>query len=126
MSYDVYQEQCPSRVILEIISDKWVILIIQLLAEKNYRFGELKRSIGGISAKVLSLLLKKLESFGLINRDDKSDVILHVDYSITPLGMSLYTVCQSITHWAERHVEDLLRHQREQMRICKQQEDAIK
>jgi len=107
VSYDVYQQQCPSRIILEIISDKWVILIIQLLAEKPFRFGELRRSIGGISAKVLSLLLKKLESFGLVIRDDKSDLILHVEYSITPLGLSLNKVCQTITQWAENHIDDL-------------------
>ncbi|KTD64569.1 winged helix-turn-helix transcriptional regulator [Legionella spiritensis] len=107
MIYDVYQEQCPSRIVLEIISDKWVILIIQLLAEKSHRFGELRRSIGGITAKVLSSLLKKLESYGLVIREDKSGLILHVEYSLTLLGISLNKVCQSITQWAESHIDEL-------------------
>lgn len=108
MLYDVYQEQCPSRIVLDLISNKWVILIIESLAEKNHRFGELKRNITGISPKVLSHLLKKLEVFSLIKREDKSDLVLHVEYSLTTLGKSLSTVCEIITDWAENHVDVML------------------
>ncbi len=106
--YDVYQQKCPSRQVLEIISDKWVILIILLLSEKTHRFGELKQAIGGISAKVLSHLLKKLEAHRLIIREEKPGAVLHVDYSLTKTGVSLGRLCHSITEWAEEHIEFLI------------------
>ena len=105
---DIYNELCPSRKVLDIISNKWVILIIEKLAQKNHRFGELKRSIGGISAKVLSHLLKSLEINGLIIRTDHSDIILNVEYALSPLGKSLSQICHIITVWAEQHVHELV------------------
>jgi DNA-binding HxlR family transcriptional regulator len=77
---DIYNELCPSRVVLDIISNKWVILIIEALAKKNQRFGELKKVIGGISAKVLSQDLKLLEVHHLIIRTDHSGIILNMLY----------------------------------------------
>lgn len=104
MEMDVYNQHCPSRLVLEIISNKWVILIIEKLAQKNYRFGALKRKIEGISAKVLSHLLHSLEQHGLIIREDNSGLVLHVEYSLSSLGLSLSQVCHVITQWAEQHV----------------------
>lgn len=106
--YDVYHQQCPSRQVLEIISNKWVILIIQLLAEKKHRFGELKQAIGGISAKVLSHLLKNLESYHLVVREEMPGLVLHVEYSLTPTGLSLSELCHAITSWAEDNIESLI------------------
>jgi DNA-binding HxlR family transcriptional regulator len=94
--------------VLDIISNKWVILIIDKLAIKSYRFGELKREIGGVSAKVLSHSLKVLEHNGLINRCDNSGVILNVEYSLSPLGISLSHVCKTITHWSEQHIDVII------------------
>jgi DNA-binding HxlR family transcriptional regulator len=105
---DIYNEHCPSRIVLDIISNKWVILIIEKLAQKNHRFGELKRAIGGISAKVLSHLLKSLELNGLIIRSDNSALILNVEYALSPLGKSLSHICHVITVWAEQHVHEIV------------------
>ncbi len=105
---DIYNEHCPSRLVLDIISNKWVILIIEKLTQKNHRFGELKRAIGGISAKVLSHLLKSLEYNNLIIRTDHSDVILNVEYALSPLGKSLSHICHIITVWAEQHVHEIV------------------
>lgn len=105
--FDVYKEKCPSRVVLEIISNKWVILIIEKLAIRAHRFGELKREIEGVSAKVLSQQLKCLEANGLVLRQDHSAYVLYVEYSLTSLGLGLSEVCRHITRWAEQHVNDL-------------------
>ncbi|MHB1947998.1 MAG: winged helix-turn-helix transcriptional regulator [Gammaproteobacteria bacterium] len=107
MQFDVYNENCPSRVVLEIISNKWVILIIEKLATKPHRFGELKRAIGGISPKVLTTLLKKLEQFGLVLRQCFPGTVMSVEYSLTSLGESLSNICKTITQWAEENIGDL-------------------
>lgn len=104
---DVYNEHCPSRRVLEIISNKWIILIIDKLTEKNYRFGELKREIGGISAKVLTQALKLLEFNGFITRTDYSELILNVEYSLSPLGQSLSQVCNDLRLWSEQHIRQI-------------------
>lgn len=105
---DIYNEHCPSRVVLEIISNKWVILIIDKLAQKNHRFGALKREIGGISAKVLSHLLKSLELHGLVIRTDNSGIVLNIEYSLSTLGISLSHICTLITDWSEQHINELM------------------
>lgn len=108
INYDVYNENCPTRQVLEIISDKWVILIIDKLSKKTYRFGELKREIGGISQKVLSATLKKLENNGFVFRQDYNSLPLKVEYSLTPLGINISQICTSITSWAEQHIDAIL------------------
>jgi DNA-binding HxlR family transcriptional regulator len=109
--FDVYNENCPSRKLLQIISDKWTILIIEKLSQKEYRFGELKREIGGVSQKVLTQTLRSLEKNGFISRQQYSDLPLRVKYSLTPLGKSLSSVFISITSWAEKHIEEIIQAQ---------------
>lgn len=113
MKYDVYHENCPSRKLLEIISNKWTILIIEKLAQKTYRFGELRREIGGISQKVLTQSLRLLEKNGFISRQDYSVLPLKVEYSLTPLGINLSSILVLITDWAETHMDDILQAQLE-------------
>ena len=105
---DVYNKNCPSREVLNIISNKWVILIIEILAKQPLHFGELKRAIGGISPKVLSQLLKMLEENGLLIRLCKEGNVLKVEYSLTHLGVSLSQICEQITDWAEKHIKDIV------------------
>lgn len=107
MKADIYNQNCPSRTVLEIISNKWTILIIEKLAQKPYRFSELQREIGGISAKVLTQLLKKLEKNKLVIRHDYEEIQLKVEYSLSPLGRSLSNVCHAITAWAESYIDQL-------------------
>lgn len=106
MNYDIYKEKCPSRLVLNIISSKWVILIVDKLSVKEYRFEEIKREIEGISSKVLSKQLKDLEAHGLIIRTDYSTEVLHVVYSLSPLGESLSGVCTKITDWSKNHIRE--------------------
>lgn len=107
-SADVYNENCPSRVVLEIISKKWVILIIDKLVQNPHQFGELKRQIQGVSPKVLTQLLKLLEANGLIIRRSYPVIPLKVEYSLSPLGISLSSICKSVIKWSEDHIEEIM------------------
>lgn len=105
--FNVYYDTCPSRQVLELISNKWTILIIGMLSEKTYRFGELKRGIGGISQKVLAQTLRILEKHGLVLRRSYPVLPLKVEYSLTLLGKSLSVVCHEFTRWAEEHIQEI-------------------
>ncbi|WP_131783827.1 winged helix-turn-helix transcriptional regulator [Legionella gresilensis] len=104
----VYNEQCPSRNILEKISDKWSILIISKLLYKTLRFGELKRELGGISPKMLTQTLSKLERLGLINRKSFPVLPMKVEYSLTALGYELGVILNSLKIWTEANIEAML------------------
>jgi DNA-binding HxlR family transcriptional regulator len=106
--FNVYNENCPSRRVLDLISDKWTILIIEKLSERTYRFGELRREVGGISQKVLTQTLRSLEKNGFLLRQSYPVLPLRVEYSLTELGKSLSTIFKSITTWAEAHNDDIL------------------
>jgi DNA-binding HxlR family transcriptional regulator len=103
--YDVYSEACPTRLVLERLADKWVVLIIGRLALRPMRFNQLRRDIQGVSQKVLSQTLKRLERDGLVQRHAFATVPVTVEYSITPLGLSLATRVAEIARWAEQHIE---------------------
>lgn len=103
--FNVYAEKCQSRNILSAISDKWSILTITLLAQKIHRYGELKRSLEGISAKVLTHTLQKLEFHGLIKREEYDVLPLKVEYSLTQLGSELSQILLSLTTWTEVNME---------------------
>lgn len=107
-AFDVYQKQCPSRNVLSLIGDKWSILIITLLSSKIYRFGELQRAIDGISKKVLTQTLVKLERSGFIARNAYPVLPLKVEYSLTTLGKELNVILTSLTEWIEHNMPDIL------------------
>lgn len=109
-THNVFNKDCPSRKVLEILSDKWTILIIERLARRTLRFGELKRSVGGISQKVLTHTLRVLERNGFVNRVSYPVLPLKVEYSLTDLGKSLSQVFVLITAWAESNIEAILEH----------------
>lgn len=108
MKPDIYNENCPSRRVLDIISNKWVILIIGLLAQNPLHFGELKRAIGNVSPKVLTQLLKMLGQHGIVVRTCKEGSVMKVEYSLSPVGISLSKVCEQITNWAEGNISAIL------------------
>lgn len=112
LQYDVYNENCPSRKALEIIGNKWTILIIDKLSKKKYRFGELKKEIGGISQKVLTETLRSLEKNGFVWRESYPVLPLRVEYSLLPLGERLSEIFSLITNWAERNIEEILQAQK--------------
>lgn len=106
--YSVYSEHCPSRNVLAAISDKWSILLISILSHKTYRFGELKREVGGISQKMLTQVLQKLELYGLVARESFPVLPMRVEYSLTPLGRELSVILTMLTAWTETNMHQLL------------------
>lgn len=105
---NVYAAICPSREILAMIGEKWVSLIIGALLNKAMRFGELKRICEGISQKMLTQTLRKLERNGLITRTLYADMLpLKVEYRLTPLGESVLPIVQAAKLWAEENLHQI-------------------
>lgn len=103
LACDVFLPDCPARKVLELLAEKWSLLIVHALSEKHYRTAELRRRIGGISEKMLIQSLKRLEQHGLVHRHSFEEVPPHVEYNLTPLGRSLSSVVQSLDAWVETH-----------------------
>lgn len=105
--FNVFAATCPAHQLLDIIGNKWVLLILHKLSLKDYRFGELQREIGNISKKVLTNSLRQLEENALIVRRDYGELPLRVEYSLSELGRSLSDCCKSVTRWAEENMEKI-------------------
>lgn len=111
---DVWNADCPSRRVLELIANKWALLVIPLLRGKPQRNNELLRRVGGISQKMLTQTLRDLELNGLVLREDRQTVPPHVEYRLSPLGLSLSKTLIAVDRWAEaNHAQiDALRQRR--------------
>lgn len=94
---------CPVEVTLTLISDRWKVLILRDLMQDTRRFGELKRSIGHISQKVITANLRAMEQNGLIDRHVYAEVPPRVEYSLTDLGRSLKPVLDAMRTWGEEY-----------------------
>ena len=105
---DPYDSECPTRVVLDRIGDKWAVLILGLLEDGPVRFNQLRRAIDGLSQKMLSHTLKSLERDGLVTRRAFPTVPVTVEYSITPLGRTLAATLDALRLWAETHIADVL------------------
>ncbi|MBB5121829.1 HxlR family transcriptional regulator [Streptomyces eurocidicus] len=106
-AYDAYLATCPARQLLDRISDKWVSLVLNALADGPLRYRDLNRIIAGVSQKMLTQTLRTLERDGLLTRTVTPSVPVRVDYRLTPLGHSLLPVMASIKAWAECHIEEV-------------------
>ncbi len=106
--FDIYSQKCPTRVVLDRIADKWALLILRLIAAGPMRFNQIRRSIEGISQKVLSQTLKDLERDGLVTRRAFATVPVTVEYSVTGLGRTLTELASSISRWAETNIRTVL------------------
>ena len=109
--YDVYNANCPTRLVLDQLADKWAMLVLGRLGEETLRFNVLRREIG-VSQKVLSQTLKSLERDGLVRRVAYATVPVTVEYSSTPLGRTLTDAVETFTRWAEDNIETVLAAQR--------------
>lgn len=94
---------CPVETTLMLISDRWKVLIIRDLMDGTKRFGELKKSIGNVSQKVLTSQLRQMEESGLLTRKVFAEVPPHVEYTLTELGYSLKPVLQAMRSWGENY-----------------------
>ena len=106
--WNVYDQDCPTRLALDRIADKWTVLIVGRLATGTRRFGELRRDIHGISPKVLTQKLRELERNGVITRKIYASVPPKVEYKLTPLGQTLIGLLDAIRLWAENNIETML------------------
>jgi len=97
-------ETCSSRRFIELIGNKWVLLILIALRAGPRRNGALKREVEGISQKVLTQVLRRLEANGLVQRKDLETSPPHVEYSLTELGRSLESVMHRLDDWFADHL----------------------
>ena len=94
---------CPVETTLTLIGDKWKVLILRDLMPGTKRFGELKKSIGAVSQKVLTAQLRAMEESGLVHREVYAEVPPRVVYSLTELGKSLKPILDSLRAWGEAY-----------------------
>lgn len=94
---------CPVETTLMLIGDKWKVLILRDLMPGTKRFGELKKSIGSISQKVLTAQLRDMEDKGLVHRKVYAEVPPRVDYTLTELGRSLKPILDAMQNWGENY-----------------------
>lgn len=94
---------CPVETTLMLIGDKWKVLILRDLMPGTKRFGELKKSIGNVSQKVLTAQLRDMESNGLVTRTVYPEVPPRVEYSLTALGRSLKPILDAMWNWGENY-----------------------
>lgn len=105
---DVFNDECPSRQVLDRIADKWTTLVIYALSDGTLRYGELQRRVKGVSQKMLTQTLRSLERDGLVARKIHPVVPPMVEYTLTPLGRSLEKPLEAICQWAESHLPELV------------------
>ena len=94
---------CPVETTLTLISDRWKVLILRDLMAGTRRFGELKKSIGRVTQKVLTANLRDMEEKGLLTRKVYAEVPPRVEYTLTDLGYSLKPILDAMQTWGERY-----------------------
>jgi DNA-binding HxlR family transcriptional regulator len=110
---NVFDPNCPTRVILDRIGDKWTVLAVLLLRNGPLRFTELRAGIGSVAPKVLTQTLRRLERDGLVTREVFAEVPPRVVYGLTPMGESLLKPITAVTEWAEEHLPAISAAQRQ-------------
>ncbi|MBQ1090523.1 helix-turn-helix domain-containing protein [Streptomyces sp. B93] len=123
--YNAFLAECPSRQLLDRISDKWVVLVLCALggdhgpgrpgaASTNtpaaMRYSEISRLLAGVSQKMLTQTLRSLERDGLLTRTVTPTVPVTVSYELTGLGLSLHHMTRGLRSWAQTHMDEVLAH----------------
>lgn len=98
---------CPVETTLMLIGDKWKVLILRDLMQGTKRFGELKKSVGNVSQKVLTAQLRAMEENGLLTRTVYAQVPPKVEYTLTELGKSLHPILDAMLNWGEQYKASL-------------------
>jgi DNA-binding HxlR family transcriptional regulator len=105
---DPYATGCPTRMLLDRIGDKWMVLTLSLIRDKPRRFNALRRDIEGVTQKMLSQTLRQMERDGLVSRTVSPTMPVSVEYAITPLGQTLAAVLDGLQAWARDHIAEVL------------------
>lgn len=103
----VFDADCPAQQALERIANKWTAIVICALSKGTKRYSELQREIGGVSQKMLTQTLRNLERDGLVERKVYPVVPPKVEYSLTPLGVTLVKPLVALCKWAETHIHEI-------------------
>ena len=103
---DVFDQNCPSRKALEIVTAKWAVLVIYALEMGSQRYNQLLSRIGGISPKMLTQVLNTLQKKNVLAKV-RTDSEAHAEYSLTPLGRSITGPLSELCRWAETHQEEI-------------------
>jgi DNA-binding HxlR family transcriptional regulator len=103
----VYDENYPSRCLLDVIGDKWKPILLIILGKGMRRYGELQRCLPDVSKKMLTQTLRLLEGDGLLKRTVYAEVPPRVEYELTPLGRSFLEPVMSLCRWATNHPDEL-------------------
>ncbi|GGW97024.1 winged helix-turn-helix transcriptional regulator [Streptomyces lomondensis] len=106
--FNVLTATCPSRTSLARIANKWTAMVVIALSGGRMRFRDLRTTVDGISAKVLTETLRDLERDGLVARHVYAEMPPRVEYELTPLGRTLHTPLQALGRWAEEHITEVL------------------
>ncbi|MFC3893714.1 winged helix-turn-helix transcriptional regulator [Lentzea rhizosphaerae] len=109
VEYNAFLAGCPSRQLLDRISDKWVVLILCALGDGPMRYSELARRLAGVSQKMLTQTLRSLERDGLLTRAVTPTVPVTVTYELTDLGLSLHHLTQGLRSWAQNNMAEVLK-----------------
>lgn len=107
-SGDAFDPNCPTRLVLDRIGDRWTVLILLTLRDGPRRFTELRTGVPGVTPKVLTQTLRAMARDGLLTRHVYAEVPPRVEYRLTELGRSLQTPVRAITDWAEEHVDAVM------------------
>lgn len=107
VEFDAYLAACPSRKLLDRLSDKWVTLVLKSLSDGPKRYSEVSQQLAGVSQKMLTQTLRSLERDGMLTRTVTPSVPVRVDYALTPLGASLGVVLGQLKTWAEQHMSEV-------------------
>lgn len=108
---NVLAKTCPSRQILKDVTSRWGVLVLFALSERMHRFSELRRHISGISEKMLSQTLRRLEADGFVLRIAHPVIPPHVEYSLTESGQEIAVRLREIVDWIEGNIQDILSNQ---------------
>jgi len=105
--FDVLAEACPTRQVVNRIGDRWSLLVLYALERGTLRFQQLRRSVDGVSQKMLTQTLRNLERDGLVRREVFASVPPRVEYSLTELGNGLARRVRGIREWAYEHMDEI-------------------
>ena len=105
---NAFDPECPTRLVLDRIGDRWTVLVVLTLRDGARRFTEVRKAVNGVTPKVLTQTLRAMERDGLVTRQVFAEVPPRVEYELTPLGMSLQDPIQAITDWAEKNVGEVM------------------
>jgi len=107
---DVLAANCPSRDVLKHLTSRWGVLVLIVLERRMHRFSELRRTIGGVSERMLAQTLQQLEADGMVSRVAYEVVPPHVEYSLTPIGREAAEKVRGLADWIELSLPRIAQH----------------